>query len=81
MSELKHGIFIHEITDKHVWLVYYHKGKAIYKQPMAQTFRDFLSVEYQQDIDSGEVAKGFRPEFAFAALRLGDAIDKELKKA
>ena len=81
MSKLKNGIFIHEITDKHIWLIYYHNGKAIYKQPMAQTFRDYLEPDYQKDIDDGQVANGFRPEFAFAAMRLSKAIDKELEMA
>jgi len=72
------GIFIHEIDEKHVWLIYYHEGEAIFKQPLAQTLRSHLEPFYQQDIDSGEVERGFQPETAFAKLALDRAIDKEL---
>lgn len=77
----KTGIFIEEITDKHVWLIYYHNDTPIYKQPLAQTFRNYLEPIYQQDIDSGQVAEGFQPETAFAKLKLSKAVDKEIKIA
>ena len=78
MSTLKHGIYIEEIDDKHVWLVYYHEDKAIMKQPLARTLRDYLEPIHQQDIDSGQVAEGFQPETAFAKLKLIKSIKKEI---
>ncbi len=78
MSTLKHGIYIDEIDDKHVWLIYYHEDKQIYKQPLARTFRDYLAPIHQKDIDSGQVAQGYQPETAFGKLKLHKAIKKEI---
>ncbi len=75
---MKQGIFIEEINEKHVWLIYYHKGLAIYKQPLAQTFRDYLEKFHQMDHDSGEIEKGFQPETTLAKLRLKKSVDKEI---
>ncbi|URC15147.1 hypothetical protein GD1_23 [Paraglaciecola Antarctic GD virus 1] len=80
-TEEKTGIFISKIDKDHVWLIYIHNGVKVWEQPMARTFRDYLEPAYQQDVKNGDVAKGFRPEFAFGAVALGNAIDKEMKKA
>jgi len=74
----KTGIHIDKIDDKHVWLVYYHKGEKIWSEPLAKVFRDYLEPLHQQDIDSGQVAEGFQPETAFGKLKLSKAIDKEI---
>jgi hypothetical protein len=74
----KTGIFIEEITDKHIWIAYYHKDIIIMKQPLGQTFRDYLEPIHQKDIESGEVLRGFQPETAIAKLKLSKAIQKEL---
>lgn len=74
----KTGIFIDKIDDKHVWLIYYHDGMKIWSEPLAKVLRDYLEPMYQQDIDSGDVAKGFQPEKAFGKLKLSTAIKKEI---
>lgn len=75
---MKQGIFIEEINEKHVWLIYYHNDVAIYKQPLAKTFRDYLEPFHQTDHNSGEIGKGFQPETALAKLRLKKSVDKEI---
>jgi len=75
---IKHGIYIDEIDDKHVWLIYYHKGEKIFRQPLALALRDYLEPIHQQDIDSGDVANGFQPETAFGKLKLIKAMTKEV---
>tara|TARA_R110000851_G_scaffold72413_22_gene160516 strand:- start:4451 stop:4705 length:255 start_codon:yes stop_codon:yes gene_type:complete len=75
------GIFISKITDKHIWVVYVHEGKPIFEQPIAQTFRDHLEESYNLDVKSGEVAKGFQPETAFAKVKLLNRIEDEVKIA
>ncbi len=78
MSTLKHGIYIDEIDDKHIWLIYYHKGEKIFRQPLALAFREYIEPLHQQDIDSGQVAEGYQPETAFGKLKLSKAMKKEL---
>ena len=74
----KTGIFIDKIDDKHIWLIYYHKGEKIFKQPLALAFRDHLKPIHQQDIDSGQVAEGYQPETSFEKLKIHKALIKEL---
>lgn len=74
----KTGIFVDKIDDKHLWLIYYHNGKAIYKQPFAQSIRDHLEPFVEQDKESGDYAQGFQPEVSFEKLKISKALTREV---
>ena len=77
----KTGIFVDKIDDKHLWLVYYHDGKAIYKQPFAQSIRDHLEPFVGQDKESGDYARGFQPAVSFEKLKISKILKREVNIA
>jgi hypothetical protein len=72
---MKHGIYIDRIEGDKVWITYYHEGKAIWEQRLAQTFRDYFDSKH------GEPNTANRADRCFDKLRFDGILSKELKIA
>lgn len=76
------GFVIDRVCDSGaIWVKYVHEGRDIYREPMAKMLRNYFSPEYEKDLVTGDIEKGFAPETAFAKLRFSKAFDYELGRA